>query len=191
VRVVRRVQEAEVVAEFLRAEWESPRFGEALRALAPDEALVTAPRLDDERENAARAQLLDEHRGWLRRVGLFSGLPRQIDWLAVTFAREELLDILYIDWDWWLELSGGSRRPRDAARLVRAREDPASIAAWNEPILESRARLIAVTDPQRSRVVLIEGHVRLTAYALYPERVADEVEVLLGTADDIACWSVF
>lgn len=190
-RVIRPISEAEVVAEFLRAEWDSPRFGGTLRALARDEALVTTPRLDDEAENAARAALLDEHRGWLRRDGLFLGLPLEIDWFTASFTREEVLDILYIDWEWWLELSGGSRRPRDAARLIRTREDPDSIAAYNEPVLASATRLIAVTDPERSRVVLMEGHSRLTAYALFPERVPDDVDVLLGVSPRVAEWCQF
>jgi hypothetical protein len=190
VNLVRAVPEAEIVAEFLRAEWDSPRFGPRLRALTRDPSLVTAPRLDNEAENDERALLLDAHRAWLRRQGLFFGLPPAIDWFAAVFGRDELLDILYIDWSWWLALSGGTRRPRDAARVIRAQEDPAAIA-WYEPILRARTRIIAVTDLERTRVVVMEGHARLTAYALYPERVDDEVEVLLGVAPDMAAWSQF
>jgi hypothetical protein len=189
-RLLRTVSEAEVVAEFLRAEWDSPRFGPRLRALTRDPSLVTAPRLDDEPENDERAQLLEAHRAWLRRQGLFFGLPPAIDWSAAVFSRDELLDILYIDWSWWVALSGGTRRPRVAARLLRTQEDPAAIA-WYEPILRASTRLIAVTDLEHTRVVVMEGHARLTAYALFPERVDDEVEVLLGVAPDMAAWSQF
>jgi hypothetical protein len=189
-RLLRAVSEAEVVAEFLRAEWDSPRFGTQLQALTTDPSLVTSPRLDDETANDERAQLLDAHRGWLRREGLFYGLPLHIHWFAAEFGREELLEILYIDWSWWLALSGGTRRPHDAARLIRTRRDSEALA-WYEPILRAPTRLIAVTDPERTRVVVMEGHARLTAYALYPERVADAVEVLLGVAPDMAAWSEF
>jgi len=57
------VTEAEVAAEFLRAALASDRWSDRIRGLLEDdEALVTSPRLDDERENRVRAELLERHR---------------------------------------------------------------------------------------------------------------------------------
>lgn len=56
---------------------------------------------------------------------------------------------------------------------------------------ERQPELIAVAPPDRSRLVLLEGHARLTAYALFPDYLPDELEVFLGTAEDMHRWSEF
>jgi hypothetical protein len=194
------VTEAEVVAAFLRAELGSPRYGAPIRELMTSDAtLVTEPRLDDERENAERAELLDRHRSWLRREGLFDGLPREIEWFVASTPRPELLEILYIDWGWWVEITGGTRRPLDAARRIRAGRVPGSDIGEEEGVALALAppgrvpapRLIALAPPDLRRVVLLEGHARLTSYALFPEHVPDRVEILLGLSERIADWSLF
>ena len=48
--------------------------------------------------------------------------------------------------------------------------------------------LIVVTDPERSKLVLLEGHVRLTAYAAFPELLPDELELYRGVSPGIADW---
>jgi hypothetical protein len=48
--------------------------------------------------------------------------------------------------------------------------------------------LIAVTDPERSKLVLFEGHVRLTAYGAYPELLPHELDIDLGVSPRIAQW---
>ena len=147
--------------------------------------MLRSPDLDAADDNAYRRRLLDEHRGYERREGLFLDFPREIEWFRAELDREELLDILFINWDWWLRITAGSRRPRDAARRIRAGEVAGVTAEEHEPVaaaLRSGAQpeLIAVTTPAQSPIVLVEGHVRLTAYALFPEHVPQELEVFLG-----------
>ena len=91
-----------------------------------------------------------------------------------------MLDILFINWDWWLELSGGTRRPRDAARRIRAGEVAGVTAEEHEPLARASAtqpELIAATTPAHSPLVLVEGHFRLTAYALFPDYVPEELVI--------------
>jgi hypothetical protein len=200
-RFVQSEAEAEVVATFLRAEWASARWRPNLEALLSqggrEPSVVADPNLDDAGECAYREWLLDQHRGWLRREGLFGGLPRDIDWSRVALTRDEVLAIRYIKWDWWLEVSGGTREPTEAARRARNGLAPSVAVAWHEPIAarlqsaEPPPELIALSRPSDTHLVLLEGHVRLTAYALYPDYVPDELEVLLGTADEIDRWGNF
>jgi hypothetical protein len=154
------------------------------------------PDLSADDENVYRRRLLDEHRAYERREGLFLDFPREIEWFRASLDREELLDILYINWDWWLRISAGSRRPRDAARRIRAGEVAGVTAEEHEPVaaaLRSGAQpeLIAVTTPAQSPLVLVEGHVRLTAYALFPEDVPQEMEIFLGISDAASAWCQF
>jgi hypothetical protein len=200
-RIVRTASEAEVIATFLRAELDSPRYGEQLLALLREDgvnaSVLSRPNIADAGESRYRETLLDRHRGWLRRDGLFDGLPERIDWWRAALAAEEVLAIRYINWDWWLRLSGGTRQPLDAAERIRHNSIAGVTAESHEPIAATLAsstrppELIAVAPPDHSRLVLVEGHVRLTAYALYPEYLPDELEMFLGTAAEIDRWSEF
>jgi hypothetical protein len=200
-RIVRAASEAEVVAAFLRGELDSPRWGERLLELLREDgvepAVVRAPDLDDAGECAYRARLLDRHRSWLRREGLFDGFPERVDWSRAALVPEEMLAMRYINWDWWLRISGGTRRPVDAAARIRRGKMAGVTVEEHEPIAarlqatEPPAELIAVAAPDLSRLVVVEGHVRLTAYALYPEYLPAEVEIYVGTAADMHRWTEF
>ena len=110
---------------------------------------------------------------------------------------EEVLAIRYINWDWWVRISGGTRRPGDAAARIRSNEIAGVTAAEHEPIAarlqatEPPPELVAVAPPDRSRLVVVEGHVRLTAYALYPEYLPAALEIYVGTAPDMDRWTEF
>jgi hypothetical protein len=194
-KLLHAVSEDEFVAVFLRGELDSSRYRETLRALLARDGradeMLRRPNLVDTSENSYRRQLLDEHRAYERREGLFRDFPRQVDWLRAALCADEVLDILYIDWDWWLELSGGSRRPRDAARRVRAGEvSGVSADEGDERIAAAvqtgrQPELIAVTTSSHTPLVLVAGHVRLTAYALFPAYLPQELEILLGVSDEI------
>ena len=200
-RIVGQATEAEVVAAFLSGELESERWRGSLLALlredGMDAAVVESPDVDEPAESVYRARLLDRHRAWLRREGLFNGFPEHVEWRRAALSPEEVLGILYVDWDWWLRLSGGTRRPLDAAARIRRGAVPGVTAEEHEAIAsrlrtdDPQPQLIAATDPDRTRLVCLEGHVRLTAYALYPEYLPDELEIFLGTAPDMAGWSEF
>ena len=129
--------EDEVISVFLQAELDSERWATQLATLlgrdGVDSSIVTNPNLQDAGECAYRASLLDRHRGWLRRDGLFNGFPHDVDWSRVALTPDEVLAIRYIDWDWWLEVSDRTREPREAARRIRAKGVPVSTAEWHEP----------------------------------------------------------
>jgi hypothetical protein len=201
IRILDRVSEPEVIASFLRGELASDRWsgvlGELLAADRRSPSVVTSPDWDDPDENAYRDDLLDRHRAWLQREGLFGGFPHDVEWFRAALSRERVLSVLYIDWDWWLRISGGTRSPVEAARRIRNGEIPGSTAEWHEPIA-SRLRsedpppeLIVVSMPDLLKLVLLEGHVRLTAYALFPEYLPDCLDVYLGVSDEMERWSEF
>jgi hypothetical protein len=49
--------------------------------------------------------------------------------------------------------------------------------------------LILVTAGPSGGLVVLEGHVRLTAYMLCPDRLPPELEVLVGSSPDMAGWA--
>jgi hypothetical protein len=167
VEILRPASEEEAEAAFLRAELASPRF---------------------------REEILAGRRGW-RVGGLFHGFPDDLEWSRVALDPAEVLEIRYIDWDWWLMASGGTRSPVDAAARIRAGEI-AGMDAESHRSLAARLRsddppaeLIAVTTGPGAPLVLVEGHARLTAYALYPEYLPRRLEILLGVSPRVSQWS--
>jgi len=198
---LRPASEDEMIGVFLRAELDSCRHGERLRGLlARDrrtQELLRRPDVAGIESNGYRRRLLEGRRAYERREGLFLGFPRQVDWFRATLEPDEVLDVLYIDWDWWLTLSGGSRRPRDAARKIRAVEIVGVTVTEHHPLAEALrgsqppAELIAVTTPAHAPLVLVEGHFRLTAYALFPDYLPPTLEILLGVSGEMNGWCQF
>lgn len=123
----------------------------------------------------------ERRRTWREREGLFLGLPHDIAWERAALTPEEVCEILYINWHWWLKVSQGTRLPRIAQDGDRA------IAA----AVATNPELIVVTTPERSKLVCLEGHIRLSSYAQFPEYLPDELELYLGTSPHIAEWSNF
>jgi hypothetical protein len=200
-RFVRPSSEDEMVAVFLSGELGSDRFGpairEALGRAGPSADVVTSPDLADPMENALRHRLLDETRGYTRREGLFDGFPDDVRWDRVALTPDEIAAVRYINWSYWLELSGGTRRPSDAARRIRA-----GITAYgvsNEGFLELAEELqrgvawspltVVSASPEGDDIVL-EGHARLTAMALTPHALPAETEVLRGVSQSMT-WSEY
>jgi hypothetical protein len=172
VQILKQVTEDEVLECFVRAERDSSRYGEAVRKL--ERRVGDNPRA-----------ILSAYRAWPDE-GLFGGFPHDVRWCLARLTRDELLEIRYINWDWWLRISGGTRRPREAAARSQADDGDERIAraaATNPP-------LIAVRAPD-SYLVLLEGHVRLTAYALFPEYLPPALEIYLGESPRMARWSLY
>ena len=199
-RRLRPSSEAEMVALFLRTELPAARFRDTLHALLDQaglpERLIIAPNLDDPAENLAREQLLTQHREYGTRAGLFDGFPHDVcwEWMAITPA--ELAPVRYVDYDYWVELSGGSRLPADAAPRIRAGVAPFGVRSDGALVMAQAfadgARfppLILVTAAPGGGLVVLEGHLRLTAYMLCPDRLPPELEVLVGSAPDMAGWA--
>ena len=199
-RRLRPSNEAEMVALFLRTELPAARFRDRLRALLDQagqpERLVTAPSLDDPAENQAREQLLTQHREYGTRTGLFDAFPHDVCWEWMAISPAELATVPYVDYDYWVELSGGTRLAADAAPRIRAGVAPFGVSSdWAVGMAQAVAGgarfppLILVTAGPAGGLVVLEGHCRLTAYMLRPDRLPPELEVLVGSSPNAAGWA--
>ena len=191
-----------MVALFLRTELGSVRHQARVRELLDREGLpervLTAADLTSPGENAQRRDLLSAYRGYAARVGLFAGFPREVRWDWVALQPDEVLRVKYINYDYWTELSGGSRLAADVPPRVRAGVAPFGVSSeWAigfGDALAAGARLpplILVTTGSASDLVVLEGHARLTAYAMRPEALPAELEVLLGSSPGMPVWSLY
>jgi hypothetical protein len=134
VRLLGRAEEAEVVAAFLRAELDSSRYGDRLRAFLA------------------------------RQVGLVAHVLGRI---AAAGRR------------------GAADPERRGRRRHRRGHEPLALALHRR---SPPPELIVLTGPRGSRLVLVEGHFRLTAYALFPDVLPPELVVFLGVAEDAESW---
>ena len=194
--------EAEMVALFLRTELPAARSRDDLRALLERDGLpervVTDPDLGDDAQNQARLRLLTRHRGYGTRSELFDGFPDDVRWQWMAMTPAELARVRFIDYDYWVELSGGSRLAVDAAPRIRAGVAPFGVSsAWALGMAQEVAcgarfpPLILVTTGPGSDLVVLEGHARLTAFMLARDRLPPELEVLVGSSPAMTRWGLW
>jgi hypothetical protein len=191
-----------MVAVLLRTELAAVRTRDSLAALLASAGLpdriITDADLGDDHENEARLQLLTRHRGYETRTGLFDGFPPDVGWEWMTISPQELAGVRYIQYDYWVELSGGSRLAVDAAPRIRAGAAPFGVSSdWALGLAEAVAGgarfppLILVTTRPGADLVVLEGHARLTAFILCPDRLPPELEVLVGWSPGMARWGLW
>jgi hypothetical protein len=192
-QLLHRVPAEEMVATFLRTELASSRFEQAILAIldrdGQDRRIIEHPDLANPADNEYRAQVLGEHRGYGRDDDVFTSVPADTRWYRAQATKADLAQVRYIDYDYWTELSGGSRFAVDAAERIRRGIEAFRIgngAYWYlAEALKAGAsfpELILVGADECGPLVLLEGHVRLTAYFLVPECIPPELPVIVGYA---------
>ncbi len=186
-----------MVASFLCGELASERFGpgiiDQLTAIGEPQELLTQPDLADARQNEARANVLAMTRGYGQDRELFEFFPAGVQWLRALLAPDELAAVRYIEYSYWIEISGGSRLPADAARRIEAGVQVFGVSNARFRVAAAavargeRFPPLILAGVERSKLVCLEGNLRLTAHALAGFPV--EVECLVGTAPTLGRWA--
>ncbi|MEU1710923.1 hypothetical protein ABZ478_37490 [Streptomyces sp. NPDC005706] len=187
----------EVVAVWLGAEVDSNRFGaivcSMLRRDGLPAALVTDPDLTDEQANAARLGLLREYRGFDQAdtsLETYSGgLPvRDLAWWRVSIDAADVARLHYINWDYWVAVTGGTRLAATFASAKLAEPDEADAFDTLRDAFVAGApvpEIILVDSGPDTRVVILEGHVRATAMAMAGDDLKERT-ALLGRSEVVA-----
>jgi hypothetical protein len=117
------IHEDEMVAVFLRTEIASSRFRGAILAILVgqglDPRIVEQPNLASGEENAYRRAVLGEWRGYGRDADVFTSFPHDVRWYRALATAQDIADLRYINDDYWIELSGGTRLITDAIARIR------------------------------------------------------------------------
>ena len=201
-RIIQDIQENDMVAAFLRAEVDSPRFGpllaDQLRSKKISPSILREPDVRNDMENQTRADLLSESRGYRRNAALFHGFPDDCQWKLVAMTRSDLNNVKYINYDYWVELSGGTRLVADAAKWIRSGKvkdefiDECILAVARDLARgKSSPEMILATDEQAMKLVVLEGHVRMTAYVLTPAYIPRELRTIVGFSPNIDKWTLY
>jgi hypothetical protein len=204
VREVRHASEDEVILAFLAGELASARFGDDVRAALDTVGgidLLTAPDLGSHTENQARRTALGVARGWGADERLFAGFPSDVAWVHGVLDVEELERVRYIDYSYWVELSGGSRRPVDVRDTVARGELPEWLidmgTSWCGELAQILATgttlgdLIIVGTPDHDELVVLEGHARLTGLFVGGLQRRLTVTAYVGVSPKIHEWTLF
>ncbi len=189
---LRRVNEPEVIAEFLKNEFYQGEFHQDREQF---EKLVLDADVTDARENALRRALLFRRRGHMWRE-----LPADTQWWQVEFEPEDLRLIRVFPRAQWRRVSNGSFQLTDIVERIRKVRFSGKTAAFISKVQALSYRLRAEKD--RSSVLLIgideekpltilEGNHRLTAALLTgPEALRNNFQVLCGFSPNMgtSCW---
>ncbi len=109
--------------------------------------------------------------------------------------KDELWTVRYVEYSYWNVISAGSRLPLDAAAQIRN-----NVTAFDVPntgflkaagaVREGHTfpELILVRCGPAAPSVVLEGHLRLTAYALEPEQTPESLSVIIGESPGFDQW---
>jgi hypothetical protein len=204
-QVINEISEDEMIASFLIAEAESPRFKGMILKFAKDlgikRSVIFKPNLASEAENKARKKILNAHRGYIGSA-LFEGFPKDVKWKKVKISAKALLRTKYIGGKEWVKLSKGSLLAIDGAESIL---DGEGIEGNNtKRFFEVTKKvnkgvalptLIFVTANNKTLVVL-EGHTRLTAYFMAyltsgTDLISEGFEAIVGFSENLTDWRYY
>lgn len=191
VRLIRRVAEDEVIAEFLKSDFPRHEFREYHQHLRE---IVIAPNLESAEENAKRRALL-----FLRHMSLWKELPSDTEWYEATIGEADLDSIRIFPRAQWRKVAKGSFSARDIAEGMRSRQkllEPTFVQKVN-----AISKKIVAGDPNFAAVILIginesepltvlDGNHRLIAAMLASPNHVSKLRFLCGFSPRMTecCW---
>ena len=166
-RLLRRLREEEVMAEFLKSEFHHTEFDEYRHQF---DNLVKYPDLQSSRENEVRQALL-----FLRRGAMWRELPADTKWFEVEITREDLSRIRFFPRAHWRRLADGSFYIMDVVKRIRQRLDASAegeffdklrlLSSSVEDDLVNRTVVLIGAD-QKAALTILDGNHRMAAAML-------------------------
>ena len=201
-RIIKDITEDETIAAFLKAEIGSFRFGEKihqqLKADGRERSTIDDPDISSKEPNDYRRFLLGKYRGYGENRGLFRHFPKNVSWKRVVLDKEDLKRMKYINYDYWVELSGGSRLIIDVAKNIIEEFEVFKQSNRNFwEVVEALKRgvnfpeSILVTADEHSDLFVLEVHLRLTTYLMEPRFVPERFEVIIGFSEGLRRWGLY
>jgi O-antigen/teichoic acid export membrane protein len=194
IRLRRHASEDEVIAEFLKNDFQCPEFQEYHQTVA---RLVTAPALQNADENNLRRALL-----FVRHGALWRELPEGTEWFEAEIRSADLHRIRVFPRAHWRKLAlGDFSITQVAQRVIDERYRDRTPAAFRAKIENLRDRLQADDTAVAGAVLLIglsesgpftilDGNHRLLAAMLAAPEAVDRFRFFCGLSRKMAqcCW---
>ena len=167
---LRRITEAEVIAEFIKGEFFHPEYDPDRERFAD---IVNNPDLTNEAENAVRKAIL-----FRRRDTMWWELPEDRQWWEIEFTPEDIDKVSVFPRAHWRKMASGDFNARHIAAEVAAqieRNDSSPFTAKMKAIRDSLAAgrnasmIVFLGLDENHRVTLLEGNHRFIASLLLPD----------------------
>ena len=191
VRLIRRVSENEVIAEFLKSDFHAPAFKEYQERFRE---VVSKPDLDNAEENAKRRALL-----FLRHLALWKEIPTETEWYEVEIKQADVSQIRVFPRAQWRKLAHGNFSITKVAEGLRTCQHLVDTPFLSK-ILDIGDQLL-LEDPGLSAVILIglndsepmtvlDGNHRLAAAMLASPNRLEKLRFLCGLSPRMSecCW---
>ena len=171
-KLIRKTNEAEMILEFLKGELNSKRFNEdlnnAINELGLDSSIILNGNIEDEQENNDRLKIMKKFRGYPDEE-LFERYPNIEEWKFLELNESDIDNIYYIDYDYWNELSNGTSKPVEAAKVIKSGKEIYEVS--NQPFLDgveynktNKFPPVILIICNNEKYLIIEGHSRMTVY---------------------------
>lgn len=207
-KIIKSITEDEMVSAFLKGEIKSTRFGGAVLKVLNDDkisrAVIDSPDTNDKAENAYRRSVLKKYRGYDIEKGglLFNNFPNDAQWKKIELYKDDFHRLKYIKDKYWKNLSGGTRRVLDGAKNILngqgsgdKNKKQSNKLFWEA--VESLKKggifsvpILVALNPD-SELVVLEGHLRFTAYLMRPEYIPEKIEAIAGFSENFKKWDFF
>lgn len=189
IRLLRRISEDEVIAEFMKSEFENAAYSKYHDTL---NSIVFAPDLADQRESAKRRALL-----FLRHRSLWKELPPETEWHEAEVSESDLPYIRVFPRAHWRKIARGDFSITKVVERIQSSQQTTE-APFDLKISRIRDGLLQ-KDPNLGSVVLIglsetepltilDGNHRFVAAVL--EGRVDQLRFLCGLSPKMSrcCW---
>lgn len=201
-KILKNITEDEMTFVFLRAKMESLRFEKEMQQLmkdcGADQKIIDSPNFKDQNENELRKKLLQSFGGSDDKGRLFENFPKNVSWKRALLTKSDLKKVKYIDYDYWNELSNGTRLVLEGASSIRK-----GVEIFNQSNQHFWNALDALREGQKfpepilvardfdADLVAVDGHLRLTVYFLDSKYTPNEIEVILGFSENFQDWDMY
>jgi len=175
-KIIRDSNENEMILSFLQGELESDRFSEKLNdilvKLQLTKDIIINANICDDKENEDRKNILAEFRGYGKNLKLFENFPNIEEYKYALMTYEDLSFIKYMNYSYWNELSLNTSSPLVAVKAISDGVEPYGVS--NKPFLSGlseykngkKFRPVILLTSDYGRFIALEGHSRITIYAL-------------------------
>lgn len=190
-RVIRRVLEAEVIAEFLKSDFDSPEFKEYHEALRE---IVFNPNLNDATENAKRRALF-----FIRHLSLWNELPSETEWYEIEVMEENIGQIRVFPRAHWRKMARGNFSITNITEYMNNNKSGIDYRfvskihdIRNQLLLDNTepGSVVLIGINESESLTILDGNHRLVAAMMaYPSRV-HRLRFLCGLSQNMSqcCW---
>lgn len=192
IRVIRRVSEDEVIAGFLKSDFDNPAFAEFQDVL---QTLVITPDFNNAAENAKRRALL-----FIRHASLWRELPKGTEWCEVEIREEDLSQIRVFPRAQWRKIARGDfavtvvaeRMPTFRSRNAVGDAFRSKIAATCDWLGQNPnpGAVLLIGQSESEPVTILDGNHRMLAAMLTSPGTIQKFRFLCGFSPRMTecCW---